>query len=154
MGNGKTSDYVSHTLPNLRDSQHTRIRSAPDQYRYANTDIAVRARDPSKYNLNSFCLCLLPPKSRWLGGRHNADRSVLPRAAKEEEIKLGSANGEPQLRLLGVDVLRKQTIDLSNHVLRVRESDWPPELRPRTGLLLLRLTEVSIRRRQSWDPLK
>jgi hypothetical protein len=104
------------------------------------TSLIVEPEIPSKYNLNCFCLCLLPPKSRWLGSRHNADRSVLPSAAKEEEIKLGSANGEPQLRLLGVDFLRKQTIDLNNHVLRVRESDWPPELRPRTGLLLLRLT--------------
>jgi hypothetical protein len=58
---------------------------------------------------------------------------VLPTAHKEEEVKLGSANtwGEAELRMLGVDFLRKQTIDLNNRVLKVRESDWPPKLRER-----------------------
>jgi hypothetical protein len=62
----------------------------------------------------------------------SASRIVLPTAPKEEEVKLGSANtwGKNQLKLLGVDLFRKQTFDL-NRILKVRESDWPDELRQR-----------------------
>jgi hypothetical protein len=59
-------------------------------------------------------------------------RVVLPTAPKEEEAKFGSGSkwGREQLRLLGVDFLMKQRIDL-NRVLQVKEKDWPPELRER-----------------------
>jgi hypothetical protein len=59
-----------------------------------------------------------------------ASRIVLPTAPKKEEVKLGSAKtwGEYELKLLGVDLYKKQVIDLNNRVLKVRESDWPDEL--------------------------
>jgi hypothetical protein len=61
------------------------------------------------------------------------ERVVLPTAPKEEELKLGTASswGRDHLKLLGVDFYMKRRIDL-NHILRVRESDWPPGVQERT----------------------
>jgi hypothetical protein len=57
---------------------------------------------------------------------------MLPTDPKQEEIKLSAKIwGERELESLGVDLYRRQTIDLNNIVLRVRESDWPSELRQR-----------------------
>ena len=65
-------------------------------------------------------------------------RVVLPTAPKEEELKLGTSSswGRNHLKLLGVDFYIKRRIDL-NRVLRVKESDWSPELRARTKPLHL-----------------
>ena len=59
-------------------------------------------------------------------------RVVLPTAPKEEEFKFGSSNtwSRNQLKALGVNFHVKRKLDL-NRVLRVRESDWSPELRAR-----------------------
>ena len=63
-------------------------------------------------------------------------RVVLPTALKEEEVKLKTACswGRNHLKLLGVDFYLKRRIDL-NRVLRVKESEWSPELRARTSIL-------------------
>ena len=58
---------------------------------------------------------------------------MLPSTFAEEEDKLGSSSRwkRDHLRLLGVDFYAKTKLDL-NRVLRVRESEWSPELRART----------------------
>jgi hypothetical protein len=58
---------------------------------------------------------------------------VFPSTYAEEEDKLGSSSRwkRDHLRLLGVDFYGKSKLDL-NRVLRVRESEWSPELRART----------------------
>lgn len=60
-------------------------------------------------------------------------RVVLPTASKEEEFKFGTASSwtRDHLKLLGVEFSLKRRIDL-NRVLKVRESEWPPELREST----------------------
>lgn len=59
---------------------------------------------------------------------------MLPTSVKEEERKLGAAStwGKKQLKTLGVDFLKKQTIDLNARVMRVRGADMPSELRQST----------------------
>lgn len=56
-------------------------------------------------------------------------QEVLPTAPKEEGFKFGSSNtwGRGQLKVLGVDFALTRRIDL-NRVLKVRESEWSPEL--------------------------
>ena len=58
---------------------------------------------------------------------------MLPSTYAKEEDKLGSSSGwkRDHLTLLGVDFYAKSKLDL-NRVLRVRESEWSPELRART----------------------
>ena len=67
-----------------------------------------------------------------------AKQEVLPTAPKEEEVKFGSANtwGRDQLRLLGVDFYMQQRIDLIR-VMKVKESEWSPELRGRMSFSLI-----------------
>ena len=63
-------------------------------------------------------------------------QTVLPTASKEEEVKFGKSSewGREQLKWLGVDfIVNQPRIDLNLHVLRVKESDWSPELRARTS---------------------
>jgi hypothetical protein len=61
---------------------------------------------------------------------------VLPTAPKEEEFKFGTASSwnRNHLKLLGVDFPLNRRIDL-NRVLKVRESDWSPELRASNSLV-------------------
>jgi hypothetical protein len=59
---------------------------------------------------------------------------VLPTTAKEEEKKFGTASSwnRSQLKDLGVNfVPSANRIDLNKRVLKVNESEWPPELRTR-----------------------
>jgi hypothetical protein len=58
---------------------------------------------------------------------------VFPTAPKEEEVKFGSSNtwGREELILLNVHVEWNRRIDLNNHVLKTKESEWSPELRAR-----------------------
>jgi len=64
---------------------------------------------------------------------------VLPSTAKEEEKKLGMASlwNRSHLKDLGVNFSpRANRIDLNSRVLKVKETDWSPELRARTYLFL------------------
>jgi hypothetical protein len=55
---------------------------------------------------------------------------ILPTAPKEEEFKFGTASSwnRDHLKLLGVDFALNRRIDL-NRILKVKETDWSPELR-------------------------
>jgi hypothetical protein len=85
---------------------------------------------------------LSPPPEESMGTRQQGSRSarepriVLPSALKEEEIKLGTASSwnRSQLKLLGVDFYMNRPIDL-NRILKVKETDWTPEIRTRMALL-------------------
>jgi hypothetical protein len=61
---------------------------------------------------------------------------VLPTTEKEEEKKFGTASSwnRNQLKDLGVNfVPSANRIDLNKRVLKVKESEWPPELRTRNN---------------------
>jgi hypothetical protein len=110
---------------------------SPDYlYKYLPKNLRIEYPRPNETKEVRFLLPLSPPPEESMAEERiesRPTRVVLPTAHKEEQVKLGSANrwGEAELRMLGVDFLRKQTIDLNNRVLKVRESDWPPELRER-----------------------
>jgi hypothetical protein len=64
---------------------------------------------------------------------------VLPTAAKDEEKKLGTASSwnRSHLKDLGVNFNPKgNRIDLNGRVLKVKETDWTPELRARIPPIL------------------
>lgn len=62
---------------------------------------------------------------------------VSTTAPKEEEVKLGTASSwkREDLNLLGVDFHLNRRIDL-NRVLKVKESEWSPELRASFNICL------------------
>lgn len=68
---------------------------------------------------------------------------VSPTAPKEEEVKLGTASSwkREHLKLLGVDFPLNRRIDL-NRILKVKESEWPTELRASTFSSRGRLTSA------------
>ena len=80
-----------------------------------------------------------PPEEETMATRQQPPRAareqrvVLPTAPKEEEDKFGSSNtwGREELKLLNVHVEWNRRIDLNDRVLKVKESEWSPELRAR-----------------------
>ena len=80
-----------------------------------------------------------PPEEETMATRQQPPRAareprvVLPTTPKEEEIKFGSSNtwGRNELKLLNVHVEWNRRIDLNDRVLKVKASEWSPELRAR-----------------------
>ena len=81
---------------------------------------------------------LSPPPEESMDTRQQQPRAareqrvVLPTTSKEEEFKFGSAKtwSRNQLKALGVRFHVKRNLDL-NRVMKVKETDWSPELRAR-----------------------
>ena len=100
--------------------------------------------EPKKYDTCDFYYRRLRKKRRWRRDNNRPEQRgnhtvVLPTAPKEEEIKFGSSNtwGRNELKLLNVHVEWNRRIDLNDRVLKVKESEWSPELRARLDLFRL-----------------